>query len=107
MPESDIIPARYPWLMLRETGHIMFGPGVRASPSSMRAMPAATDNEIIHASFIGWVGTSIPSMPSYTQSPTPDDSATLEPTMVPHVNAEISCHRVYLLCWNSCLPETD
>jgi hypothetical protein len=46
VPISEIRPAVRPWLMLRDTRYIMFGPGVSTIPNAVTAMPSAAPVEI-------------------------------------------------------------
>jgi hypothetical protein len=45
-PANEFSTAIRPWLMLRDTRYIMFGPGVSTIPSAVTVMPAAAAVEI-------------------------------------------------------------
>src|SRR5215471_18003339 len=46
VPANEISPAVRPWLMLRDTRYIMFGPGVSTIPNAVIAIPTAAAAEI-------------------------------------------------------------
>ena len=46
VPANEISPAIRPWLMLRDTRYIMFGPGVSTIPSAVTVIPTAAAIEI-------------------------------------------------------------